>query len=359
MTAASTDIDSATAIRRVNDTLRGPVADVVSQFLPELRGLPRGKVYDRALDDLDLLSRCFEVFQRERKQFRYIVVDGRHRPVTGDDVPLSCGRTLQQVVAMVVRTAAKRYFRRTLDPAAAKAAPRRSAAQLRQPVAVRRPKVASAADDLYEAIKDYLVHDWQVPLVPAYADMSPGLVRTLGARLLTIRRVEELRRLIADPAAVDQLLAELDAAAAVELVAAATPLADLCARLLSADGRRLRPEAFNEALLRPEVRSQLPQADTVVRVNEVLRDVGGVPARLLLTGLRLTTEQLVVVIFNARHAVGPEVFLRLFGQPGKPELVLRVVERGIASGIGPETPLAECAAFVRRLFTRAAAGRVG
>ena len=360
MTAVTTDIDSATAVRRVNDTLRGPVADVVSQYLPELRGLPRGMVYERALDDLDLLSRCFEVFRRERKQFRYIVVDGRHRPVAEDNVPLSCGRTLQQVTAMVVRTAAKRYFRRTLDPAAAKALQHRPAAQLKRPVAVRKPKVQSAADDLYEAIKDYLLHDWQVPLVPAYADMSPGLVRTLGARLLTIRRVEELRRLIADPdpAAVDRLLAELDAAAAEPEVEVA-PVADLCALLLSPDGQRLRPEAFNQALLAPEVRSQLPQADTVVRVNEVLRDVGGVPARLLLTGLRLTTEQLAVVIFNARQAVGPEVFLRLFGQPGKPELVLRVVERGIAAGIGPETPLSDCAAFVRRLFTRAAAGRAG
>ncbi len=359
MTVAPPDIDTATAIRRVNDTLRGPVADVVAQFLPELRGLPRGTVYERALDDLDLLSRCFEVFRRERKQFRYVVVDGRHRPVTEDDVPLSCGRTLQEVTAMVVRTAAKRYFRRTLDPAAAKAAAsRRSAVPLRHPVAARRPRAHSAADDLYEAIKDYLLHDWQVPLVPAYADMSPGLIRTLGARLLTIRRVEELRQLIADPAAVDRLLAELDAAAAAP-EAETAPVADLCARLLSSDGQRLRPEAFNQALLTPEVRAQLPQADTVVRVNEVLRDVGGVPARLLLTGLRLTTEQLAVMIFNARQAVGPEVFLRLFGQPGKPELVLRVVERGIATGIGPETPLADCAAFVRRLFNRAAAGRVG
>lgn len=355
-TATPTEIDSATAVRRVNDTLRGPVADVVAQFLPELRGLPRGSVYERALDDLDLLSRCFEVFRRERKQFRYIVVDGRHRPVAEDNVPLSCGRTLQQVTAMVVRTAAKRYFRRTLDPAAAKAPPRRSAAQLKRPVAVRKPKVHSAADDLYKSIKDYLLHDWQVPLVPAYADMSPGLVRTLGARLLTIRRVEELRRLIADPAAVDRLLAELEEAAAVPKAEAA-PVADLCARLLRADGQRLRPEAFNEALLSLEVRAQLPQADTVLRVNEVLRDVGGVPARLLLTGLHLTAEQLAVIIFNARDAVGPEVFLRLFGQPGKPELVLRVVERGIAGGIGPQTSLADCAAFIRRLFSRAAAGR--
>ena len=248
---------------------------------------------------------------------------------------------------MVVRTAAKRYFRRTLDPK-----PVAKAAAGRQPA-----PAPSRADELYEAIKDYLLHDWQVPLVPAYADMSPGLVRTLGERLLTIRRAEELRQLIAEPAAVDRLLAAADQAPPVP--AEAAPVADLCARLLSDDGRRLRPEAFNEALLNPQVRARLPQAETVVRVGSVLREVGGTPARLLLTGLRLNAEQLTVMVFTAHQAVGPEVFARIFGQPGRPELILRVVERGLATGIGPDTPLSECADFTRQLLVRAAAGRGG
>ncbi len=347
MDAATGTIDSATAIRRVNDTLQGPVADVMGQLLPEFKGLARRQVYDRALNDLGLLERCFEAFRRERKHFRYIVVDGRHRPVEADDVPLSCGRTLQEVVAMVVRTAAKRYFRRTLDPK-----------PVSRPAAGRQAAPApSRADELYEAIKDYLLHEWQVPLVPAYADMSPGLVRTLGERLLTIRRTEDLRQLIAEPAAVDRLLAAVvdEAPAPAE----PAPAGDLCARLLSDDGRRLRPEAFNEALLNPQVRACLPRAETVVRVGSVLREVGGAPARLLLTGLRLSTEQLTVMLFTAHQAVGAEVFARIFGQPGRPELILRVVERGLATGLGPDTPLAECAGFTRQLLARAAAGRGG
>jgi hypothetical protein len=327
-----TSPDQATAVKRVNETLKGPVAMVLSRLVPELKGMHPTDVYDRTLDDLDLLHRCFQTFRTERKKFGTIVVDSRNVTVEDDTSALRCGRTLQEVVAMVVRTAAKRHFRRVL-PKAKGAVPR------------------SPADELYEAIKEYLLHEWQVPLVPTYADMSPSLVRSLGTRLLDIREIEELRRLIDDPAA---------AAALPERKGdgeeGGSELSDRIAQFLTPDGQRLKVEAFNAVLLMPEVRAQLPQAERALKVTDMLRGVGGIQARLLMTGLKLSPEQFAVMVITAHGLIGPDVFTRLFGVPGQPELVLRIIARALAAGIGEGTPLPQCAAFTRLLFASAGAG---
>ena len=109
--------DTATAVARINNALQGPVVEILGQFLPELKALPHEQAYDRTLDDIGLLTRCFQLFRQERQHFRTVLVDERRRPVSDDNALLSCGRTLAEVIAMVVRTAAKRYFRRAVAPA--------------------------------------------------------------------------------------------------------------------------------------------------------------------------------------------------------------------------------------------------
>ncbi len=351
MTTAIHDIDSTTAVRRVNDTLRGPVAAVLGRLMPDFKGMERDAIYERALDDLDTLSRSFQMFREQRRHFRYIVVDGRNRPVSDDTEILSCGRSVEDVIAMVVRTAAKRYFRRHLDNEP-------SGVRARVPALGRRRR--SPADELYDAIKDYLMHEWQVPLVPAYADMSPGLVRALGARLLDIRDLAALHRLIKDPDEIDRLdqSATPAAAAAPDREGAASE-SERVALLLSLDGQHLRAEAFFDVLVRDEVRAHMPPEGRSDKAFAILRGTGGVPARLLLSGLKLSADQLAVVLLNAHAAVGPQVYARLFGQPGQPELVLRMVQQAMVAGIDAGTSLGVCASFIRNLFTRAAGGAPG
>ena len=332
--------DGATAIRRVNDTLKGPVADVLRQILPELAVLPRAEIYDRVLDDLGLLQRCFDAFRRERPRFRHILVDDRYRPVQDDNTQLCCGRSLNEVVAMVVRSAAKRHFRRVLDGGWGVGA---NVVPLRPDLSGRHQ-----AAQLYQAIKDVLMHEWQLPLVPTYATLSPAQIGRLGPRLLEIRDSEKLRQLI---------LAPEPPAAPAPVPAASGPTmaavrADRIASLLSDDGIRLRVEAFASALLRPDVRKEMPEGGNGIRLTDALRDVGGSPARLLLCGLQLSPEQLAVILINARARMANGVFQRVFGPPGQPELVLRVIQRALDSGIGPEASLGQCAAFTRELFAR-------
>lgn len=360
--------NNSAVIHEINETLRGPVADLLARLVPELSGVPRREIYARALDDLELLRRCFAIFRRDRKPFRTILIDRRRRPVEDDTSPLSCGRTLAEVIAMVLRTAAKRYFRRALSNPTRAHAPspaRPSGPPLRRPIGP--DLAASAAEDLYEAIKEYLLHDWQVSLVPAYAEMSPCLVRSLGPRLLEYREVAALRRVIDDPDTVlsavatdatgtPAALATPVAPSAADALAADAPPSDLISILLTRDRQWLRPEAFTVVMLRPEVRTELAQFGAALHLTDVLQGVGGVPARLLLTGLHLSPDQLAVLLGNAYGAMGAKVFGRIFGNPGQPQLILRVVRLGLAEGIGATTSLSACSTFARSLAGRALDG---
>ena len=334
MAAALQDIDRTTAVKRVNDTLRGPVADILARLMPELSGLSQVEVYEHVLDEPTLLTKGFDLFRNERHWFRHVVVDGRARPVLDDTVILSCGRTLEEVIAMVVRTSAKRYFRKTLAPQDAADSPPHS-----------------AADELYEAIKDFLMHEWQVPLVPAYADMSVSLVRSLGPRLLIIREMAELRSLIDGP---------VSKPTAPPVAAEDNPPVheeeeDPLALFLTLDGRRVRPESFVAVMDRPDIRAILPGGpfvDPLTSLTDIFWEVGGPAARILINGLKISPEQLGIMLASAHTIMGKEVFTRLFGFPGQPELVLRLVQQGLSEKIGAQTSFADCAGFIHNFVNR-------
>ena len=332
MTTPEQDMDRSAAIKRVNETLRGPVADVLSNSMPELKGMSRTEVYEQVLDKPDLLTKVFDFFRQQRHKFRHIIRDKNLRPVLDDTVVLSCGRTLEEVIAMVVRTSAKRYFRRS--------------------------KEQLTADELYEAIKDYLMHEWQVPLVPTYADMTPDMVRTLGARLLVIREKAELRGYI------DGTIALPDAGEVEPpqtIATAAQPANDDFDMFLSLDKLRLRPDAFIDAMDRPDIRCHLPvgpSGDPFADFSAIFWEVGGASARILCSGLGLTPPQLGLMLITAHNEMGKDVFTRLFGVPGQPELVVRLVQQGIADGIGTASSLPDCAGFIRTFVRRATQPRV-
>lgn len=377
MVTGTHGVDSSTAIRRVNDTLQGPIVEILSQFVPELKTLPAGRAYDKTLDDIGLLQRCFEAFRAQRDMFKCVLVDADKQPVRDDHALLSCGRTLDQVVAMIVRTAAKRYFRRRFNNPTTTGHRPLVTAQLRHDVPGKgfvhrvaslfheEPKKAPThlpeplrgrADELYEAIKDHLLHEWQVPLVPTYADMTPNLVRALGTKLLDIRSPDDLKRIADDPAEAAKLFdIPGEATAQVEAVAASAGRRDERARLadiLTPDGKRLRAEAFSNTLLRPEVREQLGRTGHGLRLTETLHGVGALSAKLLVAELGLRVDQLAVILLVAHETIGPDLFGRIFGVPGEVELVMRITQKARLAGVSQKSPLPVCAAFVRATFAR-------
>ena len=340
MTADARDKDRGNAIKRVNETLRGPVADIISHLDPELADIPREDIYDRVLDDPSLLTRCFGQFRSQRHWFRHVVVDDRSRPVLDDSVVLSCGRTMEEVIAMIVRSAAKRYFRRAL------AEPTPDLSELS----------TVKADALYEAIKDFLMHEWQVALVPAYSEMTPAQVRILGAKLLIIRETEDLWRIV-DELEKAQRAESVPVDETAPTNAASSSNLEVLAVYLTLDGRHLRPQSFDDILVVPAIRDMLPPAhatNPTESMHDLLWNVGGPVARIMCSGLKIGPEQLTVMLAAGEAAMGHQVFNRLFGYPGQPDLVLRLVRQGLVEGIGPASSLKDCADFIVSFVARAA-----
>lgn len=182
----------------VRNTLRTQVSDILRVNIAELSAIPPHRVYDHVLDTPGSLHQCFQVFRNQPDLFRRVVMGRDKRPITAGDEELFCGRTLDHVVALVVRASAKRYFRATLPPpeppppvvVEAPSLLHKTAIKLgiRKPIHREpyRPPL-SAADKLYNVFRDHLRYEWQVPLIPSYSTLAVSTVRTLGSRILKLR----------------------------------------------------------------------------------------------------------------------------------------------------------------------------
>lgn len=393
---------NARIVRQINLTLEGPVADVMAQLVPELKKLPRRGVLQCVLDDPDLLDRCFKAFRANTERFRQLLVDEHDVPVEQADALLACGRSLDDVVAMVVRTCAKRHFRKRLDGDSRplKGGERASPPKGLMGKLMRMLSLSGSAkvpgrsrgETLYDAMQEHLVHDWQVALVPEYSTLSPALVKRLGKRILDYKVPEDIRRLKENPAelpvpstlpenipaflvppaarseapkAADKpkpaALSGGDIPAPVHEVKAGgapapAPGGDRRARIaeiLTPDGKRLRSAAFTMVLLDPTVRAELPNADQTVRITGLLAEVGGLSAKMLVGELGLRMDQLAVMTLLIYDLMGEEMFKRSFGIPGNLEYVAKFVERAKAAGITQDTALGEISAFTRKTFANA------
>lgn len=414
MPAARRD-DHNNVVRRITATLQGPVMEALGELVPEVRRLPRRNGLEALLDDIDLLHRCFLAFRTNPDRFRNLLVNRHKVPVDDAEALLECGRSLDQVVAMVVRTAAKRHFRRKLDgsPKALRTRPLHHAQRKnllerlrtllapspRAGLAYQHPK--SRAEALYEAFQDYLLHDWQVPMIPEYCLLSPGTVRRLGPRILDYRIAEDIRRLRADPdnpppptplvetaqqaragAPLPAFLTGAKAAEAkapeaekpppVSVTTADKRVSDGMAKLefstadrtakderarlddiLSSDGKRLKANAFTLVLLDPQVRSAIPNSEQTVRITAILGTVNGLAGKMLVGELGLRVDQLAVFLMTAHAALGEKRFETAFGIPGRPDYMARIVERAKLYKIGQDTKLPDIADFVLKSFKAA------
>ncbi|EME68366.1 hypothetical protein H261_18712 [Paramagnetospirillum caucaseum] len=388
-------------VRQINLTLEGPVAEVMAQLVPELKKLPRRGVLQCVLDDPDLLDRCFKAFHANPERFHQLLVDEHDVAVEQADALLACGRSLDDVVAMVVRTCAKRHFRKRLDGDASPQKSRRSPppkglmGKLMRLLSLAPAEAAakrSRGEVLYDAMQEHLVHDWQVALVPEYSTLSPALVKRLGKRILDYKVPEDIRRLKDNPAELpvpstlpseipDFLVppaARADKAKAAEKpkpaalsggdvpaqvhevkaggAPAAAGNADRRARIaeiLTPDGKRLRSAAFTMVLLDPVVRAELPNADQTVRITGLLAEMGGLSAKMLVGELGLRMDQLAVMALVIYDVMGEEMFKRSFGIPGNLEYCAKFVERAKAAGISQDTALGEVSTFIRKTFANA------
>lgn len=349
------------AVRQVNETLQGSVLGILSQFLPELKKLPADRAYERTLDDIGLLDRCFQVFRAKRDKFQSILVDAAQRPVNDDSTQLACGRSLEQVVAMIVRTAAKRHFRRRHTPHSPQALAAHQRLHQRLTKLFKAPPLSTSlhatplrgrAEELYDALKAHLLHEWQVPLVPTYAEMSPNLARSLGEKLLELKDIAQLRKVVDDPEEAAKLFETPEQQQAAR---DPNPRRDERARLsdILAPGGGLKIEAFAKALQNTELRAQLRPRPAGQPLSAPLRETGTMAAKLLVAELGLRLDQVATVLLVAHETIGTDSFARFFGPSADAAIVIRLTQRARQAGLTQTSSLEECSGFVRQLFKRA------
>jgi hypothetical protein len=289
------------AVRIINETLKGRVAAVFRSLIPVFETSSGEEFYDVVMNNSEMLHGCIAIFRRNQPAFRNVLVDARGRPVNDEFVALRCGRSVHDVIAMIVRTHAKRHFKATLggDP----------------------NDPASRAGAMYKAINEYLIHDWQVPLVPHYAPLPLAKVQEMGPRLLDIREAEILVSI-------------------AEAAASPYPLPTHSPQTATPDLPQ-RDQRWWKALNDPaviKVLGERPESETR-ELAAALAEVNDLVHSDLFARLRLDTNQAAVILVTAYKLLGRAGFRTQFGIPGKPTVVAAVAQRLDKREAGPHTDL--------------------
>ena len=185
-------------------TIKGAVMERLARLIPALAAYP--DPYGTVMQTPDLLFGCLQLFRKQRAEFQDLLEDSDGNPVEDDDTPLRCERTVNQVVGMVVRSGCKAYAERRWNVSGPpKAALTKAEKSLLERLAelvrgkwseAEQPKPApSQADRFYAAIKDHLNFDWQVPLIPYFAELPVKLLLELGSGCTTLRNPEAIAQL--------------------------------------------------------------------------------------------------------------------------------------------------------------------
>ncbi len=185
-------------------TIKGPVTERLAKIIPGLSSYD--DPYNTVIRNPELLYGCLQVFAKERQLFADLLVDAAGQPVTDDDAPLKCERSINQVVGMVVRSGCKAYAESRWEKSAdANAVMKAETRTLLDRIAnlVRgkwseseQPKPSpTQADKFYAAINDHLNYDWQVPLIPLFAELPVKLLLELGPGCTTLRNPDAIAQL--------------------------------------------------------------------------------------------------------------------------------------------------------------------
>jgi hypothetical protein len=187
-------------------TIKGPVVERLLQLVPAFGAYD--DPYATIMSTPDLLFACLQLTKSRRDIFQDLMVDAAGAPVTDDDTPLRCNRTINQIVGMVVRSGAKAYADKRWGSAQAPAAKTHVNPQTKSLIdklaelvkgkwseaEVPKP-LPTEGDKFYAAIKDHLDYDWQVPLIPFFAEIPVRLIVELGKGVTTLRTPEGITAL--------------------------------------------------------------------------------------------------------------------------------------------------------------------
>ena len=311
------------SLETIRGTLRTQVAEILRLNISQLSTLPVNAVYDRVLDTPQLLHECFQVFRLQPELFKRMIIRQDKRPATNDEDLLWCGRSIADVVKLVVRASAKRHFRANLPGATMPKAPPPAPPSLLTSAAVRLglkkaepikrlvPPL-SQGDKLYKAFREHLRFEWQVPLIPHYTPLEVRTVTRLGPRILSLREPRQLKILAEEGLTPEGYL----------------PLLLDTAKRLRGPDQGIDANALNEAFTKQGLDAIFPGVeDTALR--RAVSQIACMDPRMvqmLMPVLEENLKQVTIFLFTAFTRMGEQAFRQAFGSHGAVWAVQKLIK---------------------------------
>lgn len=338
-------------------TIKGPVVARLQEMVPAFAAYD--DPYGTIMATPDLLAACLQLVRTRRDKFQEFLVDSVGNMVTADDVPLRCGRSLDQIVGMVVRSGAKAYAdKRWGAPAAAhKVAPspaqRSLLDKLKELVGVKwseveQPKPGPThGDKFYAAIKDNLDFDWQVPLIPYFAELPIKLISELGRGVTALRSpegiaaladigrhsMEQARKIMTDTMLREMLDTQPLAAKGVAFLGK-----DRYEFLHGAVYEKMGENFWEMCVDCDRLEAmEVQNAKDLEQMAEWLHMISGDTITQVVTYLQF--HQIPIFLNAALEKLGPQVFVDIFGPDGNKKLIKMFCEKVARTPLDPGDPL--------------------
>lgn len=327
-------------VERIHRTLTGDVADIYIRHVPAFKGLDHERVYNMVMSNHALAMECYKLFEARPDLFAHLMVDRVGAPVDSPGKKLFCGRSVEDVTAMLVRAVAKRYFLSRFGvkpPAPKKPEPKPEPTPSRIFVLFHRPRPepepeqpktrrkATRGDSLYRAMRPHLRYPWQLQLIPHYTPLPVSTVRQLGAKILEYRSVRDLKQLLKDGPPQDMPADAKAPEAPPALIRVKLP--DSRTSHSAADAKADAMWTVAESLGLAEVFA-VDEAEMRKMVTRAAIASGSVITALAASGLSM--RAMVVMLCAFERSLGKSRLPGLFG-PGAPKSFLEALKSQIGT----------------------------
>lgn len=352
-------------------TIKGAGIQRMVEMIPALGAYE--DPYATVMQSPDLLYACLQLFRQRRERFQDLLVDEDGNPVTENDKPLKCGRTVDQIVGMVVRSGAKAYAEKRFGaptPAAAKPPVKPETRSLLEKLAAlvslkweppeppHKTVTVSQAERWYAAIKDALDYDWQVPLIPHFCELPVKLIAEMGRGVTTLHTPEAIaaladigrhsmdqaRRILSDEMMREMLDTQPLAAKGIAFLGKeryeymhsvvydkmGENFWEMC---MDCDRLEVMEQQNAKDLEQMADYLHIISADTI---NEVVR--------------HLQFAFIPIFLDVAHSKLGPETFAQIFGIPGNRKLIKLFCEKAAAYKLDPADPTGDLRARLPDVF---------
>lgn len=353
MTAAGYAIRNGTPVDKINGALKGSVIDTLRHFIPSLGAYTNEEAFNLILSSPEMTQRSFRVFRDHPDAFADVLRTQDDQPISHDEDTLSCGRTLTQVVALVVQAVAKRYFRAKLSlrravPASASEpsiTDKVSRFLFGGPSEAAARRAQSHGDRLFQAMRDHLLFEWQLKLIPHYVGMPVPLVQALGIRLLEFREIEDIQWMVRTGQPLKApTVRHAETAAPLHIAPDLGPVGQAAAE----PEFEIKEAAPAAPAVEPIVPENLPPGVSAQRyVSAILARVNPPLARKLAHNLGVNPRQLAMMLIRTFEVLPAAEFQRLGSSDPDSEEARRFVVAADMAGFQNDTSAGPAAEFAR------------